>query len=452
VPYLDLTALTRRVLHAGGWNVAGYGLAQAIRLGGNLVMTRLLVPEMFGVMAIATMVSVILSLLSDIGLRTHIVQSQRGDDPIFLDTAWVVQIVRGFFLWFAALGISMALHLANREGMLPDHSVYASPILPLVIAVTSFSAVISGFQSTKWATALRHFDQKRIMQIELISQLVALVIMIVIGVASHSIWALIAGGLIGWLTTTVLSHTWMQGERNRLRWEKSAFNELIHFGKWIFLSSILSVLAGNGDLLLLGALVDTDVMGLYAIAILLVGAIGGGLTRLFSSVLLPALSEIVRNDPSRLREVYYRLRVPCDVLLLFLAGLLFAASQLIIDLLYDPRYGGAGDMLQVLALSFIAIRYHLAKQVYLAAGMPQYLVAIHLVVFVSLYTLVPLLYHFAGIQAAIWGIALHELVSLPLVFIFNARFGLNDFRRERLMLLALPAGWLCGSGLHLLPW
>jgi O-antigen/teichoic acid export membrane protein len=430
--------------------MAGYGSVQAIRLGGNLVMTRLLVPEMFGVMAIAIMVTVILSMLSDIGLRTHIVQSQRGDDPVFLDTAWVVQIIRGFALWFAALGISVGLHLANPEGMLPAQSVYASSVLPLAIAASAFSAVISGFQSTKWATALRHFDQKRIIQIELIAQLVSLVTMVVIAMVSRSIWALIVGGLVGWLTTTVLSHTWMQGYRNRFRWEKTALAELIHFGKWIFLSSILSVLAGNGDLLLLGVFVDAEVMGLYAIAILLIGGIRDGLIRLFSAVLLPALSETVRNDPPRLRDVYFKLRVPCDVLLLFLAGLLFTTGQSIVDLLYDSRYSGAGDMLQILALSFIALRYQLAKQVYLAVGMPQYLVAIHLVVFLSLYTLVPLLYHYSGMQAAIWGIALHELASLPLLFFFNARLGLNDYRRELVMLFALPAGWLCGSGFNLL--
>ena len=449
---LDLTALRGRVLRAGGWNMAGYGFGQAIRLGGNLVMTRLLVPEMFGVMAIATMVTVILSLLSDVGLRTHIVQSRRGDDPVFLDTAWVVQIIRGFALWLGALGISMALYLANLEGMLPAKSVYASPALPLAIALSSFSAVISGFESTKRATALRHLDQKRIIQIELIAQLVSLVVMVVIALVSRSIWALITGGLVGWLTTTVLSHVWMKGHRNRFRWDKNTFNELIHFGTWIFASSVLSVLAGNGDLLLLGAFVEADVMGLYAIAVLMIGAIGGGLTRLFAAVLLPALSEIVRNDPSKLRAVYYKLRVPFDLLLLFLAGLLFAAGQMIIDLLYDPRYAGAGAMLQILALSFVATRYQVAKQVYLAVGKPQYLVAIHLIVFVSLYALVPLLYHIAGLQAAIWGIALHELAGLPLFFIFNSRLGLNDYRRELAMLVALPAGWLCGSGINLLRW
>ena len=443
-------SLKQRVLRAGGWSLAGYGLSQVIRLGSSLVMTRLLVPEMFGVMAIATMVTVILSLLSDIGVVQNIVQSRRGDDPAFLDTAWVVQIVRGGVLWLVALLLSIALHLANLERMLPANSVYASPVLPLVIAVSSLSAAISGFRSTKMVTAHRSFDQRRRTQIELIGQFVALIVMIVLGVITRSIWALVAGGLIASLTTTALSHTSMTGHPNRFRWEQDALRELINFGKWIFLSSVVFVLAANGDRLLLGGFVEAKVLGLYAIAMLMVGAIEGALSSLFMTVSLPALSEIARNDPSRLREVYYKLRVPGDLLLLFLTGFLFASGQLVIDLLYDPRYSAAGGMLQVLALSLFTARYGVAHQIYLAVGTPRYLAVINVVRFVSLYALVPPLYYTAGMHAALWGIALHALATVPFVYGFNSRLGLNDFRRELIVLVALPVGWLCGYALRLL--
>ena len=441
--------LKQRVLRAGGWNIAGYGLSQVIRLGSNLVMTRLLVPEMYGVMAIAMTLTVILSLMSDIGLRQNIVQSRRGDDPDFLDTVWVVQIARGVVLWLAALALSIALHFANLWDVLPAKSVYASPVLPLVIAVFSLSTIIAGFQSTKWATAYRRFDQKRIMQIELIAQVVATVVMIVIGAATRSIWALVTGGLLASLITMVLSHTWMSGHPNRFRWEKNALRELIVFGKWVFVSSLVGVLAGSGDLLL-GGFVGADVLGLYVIAGLVLGAIPGGLSRLFAMVSLPALSEVARNDPSRLRDVYYKLRVPGDLLLLFLMGLLFSAGQLLIDLLYDPRYSAAGGILQVLALSLFAARYGVVFQVYLALGLPHYLAVLNTVSLVSLYTLVPPLYYYGGIQAAIWGMALGSLAVMPFIFYFNEKLGLNDYRRELAVLVAVPAGWLCGSALNLI--
>ena len=413
-------------------------------------MTRLLVPEMFGVMAIATMVTMVLALLSDIGLRQHIVQSRRGDDPAFLDTAWVVSIVRGGVLWLVALLLSIALYLADLGGMFPRKSVYSADVLPFVIAVSSLSALISGFQSTKMATAQRSFDQKRLTQIELIGQLAGLVVMIVVGVMSRSIWSLVAGGLVASLATAVLSHTWMSGHANRFRWEKNALRELIQFGKWIFVSSAVYVLAINGDRLLLGGFVDAHVLGLYAIATLIVGAIEGGLNKLFMAVSLPALSEIARNDPSKLREVYYKLCVPGDLLLLFLTGLLFAAGQLVIDLLYDPRYSAAGGMLQVLALSLFTVRYGVAQQVYLAVGIPRYLAVINVVRFVSLYALVPALYYLAGLQGAIWGVALHALATVPFIYLFNAKLGLNDFRLELMVMGALPAGFGCGYALNLL--
>jgi O-antigen/teichoic acid export membrane protein len=438
------TSLKSRVVRAGGWSLTGYSLGQAMRLGSNLLMTRLLVPEMFGVMAIAIMMMVILNMLADIGLTQNIIQSRRGDDPAYLDTAWVVQIVRGCALWAAALMLSAALYLANHLALLPAQSVYASAALPLVIAVNSVAAVILGFQSTKVATAYRNFDLRRVAQIELTGQLAGLAVMIGVGVATRSIWALVAGGLVASLTTTALGHVWLTGHRNRFHWDKEAIHELVSFGKWAFISSIFTVLAGNGDRLMLGGLVEAHFLGMYAIAMLIVSAIDGPMNKLFGAISLPALSEVARNDPSRLREIYYKLRVPSDLVLLFIAGLLFATGQSVIDLLYDPRYSAAGGMLQVLALSLFAARYNVAYQIHLAVGMPRYMAIIQMVRCGSLFMLVPFLYYFAGTQGVLWGIALHGLAMVPFVHAFNARLGLNDVRREVVVLVALPAGYLCG--------
>ena len=100
--------LRRKAISAGAWNLGALVTSQAIRLGGNLVMTRLLMPEMFGIIAIATTVLFVLHLLSDVGLRQNILQSTRGDDPEFLNTLWTVQIVRGFVLFALTLLLAAA--------------------------------------------------------------------------------------------------------------------------------------------------------------------------------------------------------------------------------------------------------------------------------------------------------------------------------------------------------
>ena len=149
------------MLHAGGWVVAGYALSQAIRFGANLVMTRLLVPEMFGVMAIAMMVMYALALFSDLGLRQSIVQSRRGGDAAFLNTAWAVQIGRGFVIWGAALALALGLAFMDAVGIVPQHSVYADTRACRRSSPSSrLCAVIAGFESTKLSEASRAPDAR----------------------------------------------------------------------------------------------------------------------------------------------------------------------------------------------------------------------------------------------------------------------------------------------------
>jgi hypothetical protein len=94
------------------------------------------------------------------------------------------------------------------------------------------------------------------------------------------------------------------------------------------------------------------------------------------------------------------------------------------------------------------MRYGVAQQVYLAVGLARYLALTNLVRMVALYGLLPPLYLIAGLQGALWAIALHGLATVPLVYRFNAQLGLNDPQRELAVLAALPAGYLCGALLN----
>ena len=356
--------------------MAGFGLGQAIRLGGNLVMTRLLVPEMFGVMAIATMVMYGLALFSDIGLRQNVVQSKRGNDAAFLNTAWAIQIFRGLLIWFFALGVSLLVVVANRIGMVPADSVYAEPSLPYVIAVLSIIAVISCFDSTKLAEASRNLSLGRVTQIEISSQVAGLLCMFGWVSIDRSIWALVAGSLCSALVTAILSHVWLPGVANRWQWDDTAFREIIHFGKWIFLSSILGFLVNSGDRILLGGLVSTSTLGVYAIAFLIFKTVDQILAKVISSVSFPALSEVVRERPADLKSTYYRFHVIIASFTYLCAGILMVSGQTLIGLLYDPRYAQAGWMLEILAACLLTVPFRVATQCFLALGMARLLTQI----------------------------------------------------------------------------
>jgi len=440
-----LEALRARVLRAGGWTVAGFALSQAIRFGANLVMTRLLVPEMFGVMAIATMVMYGLALFSDVGLRQSVVQSRRGREAVFLNTAWAIQIARGCVIWAAALAVSLILLWANQ--FVPPASAYADPSLPAVIIVLSASAVIAGFESTKLHEASRGLSLGRITRLDLASQLVGLLGMLAWALVDRSIWALVAGTLAAAAARTRLSHAWLPGEPNRWHWERAAAREILALGRWIFAGSVLGFLVNSADRLILGALLDSTVLGVYAIAFLLFNAVEQVLVKLVGDVSYPALSEVARERPADLRASYYGFHLAVGLPACIAAGVLMMSGERLVAVLYDARYAQAGWMLQALAVALVTIPFRVATQCFVVLGEPQLMSRICLIRLAALGVLTPAAFHFFGLAGALWAIVLSYFSTLPTTLAFVVRHRLFDAVKELPLFAALLVGLAAGRAL-----
>ena len=440
-------SLKARTLRAGGWTVVAHFAGQLLRLISSLVMTRILAPEMFGVMAIAIVVQLIVALLSDVGLHQAIVQGRRGNEPVFLDTAWSLQIVRGWMIWGACLCGAGALYLLNQAALVPAGTVYAAAILPAMIAATSFTSVIAGYTSTKAITANRDLDMRRVTLTDLIAQTTGLLVMFAVGWWTRSIWSVIAGMMVASLVNLSLSHAWLPGHRNRFAFDATCVKEILNFGRWIFISSALGVLAANGDRLLLGLWLSAGMLGVYAIALNLTTVVEGLAYKLFGSVSFAVLSETARETPGRLRELYFRMRLPADITFLAAAGFLYAAGQWLVNFLYDDRYGQAGLILQILSFGLFFTRYSLSGSCYIAIGKPQYLPVLQMLNIVSLLVLIPLLYALHSVNGAIWAVALYRVPSSIAAMFFNARNRIHSTRFEFAVLPAWGVGWLLGSGL-----
>ena len=138
------SSLKSRVYQGSLWTLIGYGSSQVLRLGGNLLLTRLLTPEAFGLMALVQTFLSGLQMFSDFGIFPNIVQSPRGEDPKFLNTAWTIQAIRGVILMIGAFLIAV-----------PAAQIYREPLLMQLLPISGLTALIGGLASTKLATANR---------------------------------------------------------------------------------------------------------------------------------------------------------------------------------------------------------------------------------------------------------------------------------------------------------
>lgn len=336
--------LGARAMRGTALTFISFGGAQFLRFASNLILTRLLFPEVFGLMALVQVFITGLQMFSDTGIRQSIIQSKRGDDPAFLDTAWTIQILRGVLLWL------MASALAG-----PAAALYQQDMLVQLLPVVGLNALIMGFVSTRMATVNRHLMLGRLTVLELGAQVLGILVMIALAYWWRSVWAIVVGGLVSSVCKVVLSHVFLPGHRNRFFWEKSAFRELFTFGKYIFVSSIAGFLINSGDRAILGKFVTLSELAVYNIGFFL-ATVPVMLNRQFGTkIMLPLYSALPPADSARNRSRISKARF-------MLTGSLFALSlglgltgDWLVQILYLPSYHLAGPILVLLSISALPL-------------------------------------------------------------------------------------------------
>lgn len=351
-------SLSARVMRSSALTVGGFGASQVIRLASNLMLTRLLFPEAFGMMAIILVFMQGLAMFSDVGVSPAIMQSKRGDDPDFLNTAWTIQVMRGIGLWIFACAAAW-----------PMAWLYGEQQLLWLLPVASLNLVIMGFNPTRLDTANRHLLLGRVTMIDIVTQLSGIISAVFLAWLTGSVWSLVISGLVSVTVQLVLYNQFLPGDSNRFRWEKPAAQELINFGKWVFLSTICGFLFSQGDKIILGKVLPLDTFGIYNIGFFLASfplLLGGMITR---KILIPIYRE---TPPKESRANFLKLRkmrFVVSVALMVMLGAFAALGVWLVEFLYDPRYVMAGAIVVLIAVmqvpQIVGLTY---DQAALAAG------------------------------------------------------------------------------------
>lgn len=401
--------LRNRAIRGSAWTLGGFGISQVLRLGGNLLLTRLLFPEAFGMMMLVNIVMQGLQMFSDVGIGPSIIRHKNGDQAAFLNTAWTIQVIRGFLLCAAACGLAW-----------PVAMFYDKPQLGPLIAVAALGAAIAGFNSTSLFTLGRRIALGRLTLLEVSARAIGTATMIAWALLWPSVWALVGGGLVSALAKMVMSHRVLP-HRVHFAWDAEARAELFSFGRAVALSTAVTFLADQSERLILGKYIPLDVLGIYSVGFLLARFGTQILQRLMGKVLFPSISQVLRDDEGRAVAHYRRIRTCVDGIAVAGAVVLIPFGPWIIHHLYDSRYWDAGWMLQILAVqaSFDIMRAP-ASWLLLAAGKPGYNVWAGLCRLVVLCVGLPMAFWLSGIHAAVWVVALS---SAPSLIVFSYGIG-----------------------------
>ncbi|MBE9121856.1 oligosaccharide flippase family protein [Tychonema sp. LEGE 07199] len=381
------------------WTIASYGSSQIIRFGSNLILTRLLLPELFGLVGLAYVFITGVHLFTDIGLGPSIIQNKRGNEPEFLNTAWTMQVFRSLFVWLCLIAITW-----------PVANFYEEPRLLWLLPCISINTLIGGFKSTSVSTLERKMSVKQVVLFELGIQAISTTVMIVWAFFHPTIWAILAGGFANSIIELVWSHFLIPGKSNRFAWDKEAAKEIFSYGKWIFLSTILFFLCSQADRLVLGKIFTLTMLGIYGIAFTLGDMPRQVILALGGRVIFPSISMLADLPREELRAKIIKNR---NLILIPLAvGLAIFVSfgdQLILTL-YRKEYMAASWMMPILAVGIWHTTLHnLMGSCLLAVGKSQYGAMGNLVTFLSITIGIPVGYHFFGNLGAVIAVAVGDI-------------------------------------------
>ncbi len=406
------TSLGGRALRAGGWSLGQMMTSHLFRLGSNLIMTRLLVPEAFGLMAMAVTVITAFTLFTDIGINRSIVREPEGDTDQFLRVAWIVKAGRGAAIAGGVLATAILLWLL-APAFAAEGTVYADPRLPGLIALAALVPLLMGAEATTRELAQRRLELGRITGVEIGSQLISMAAMIGFALVWPSVWALMIGMLTGSVAKTAASHVVFRGPRMALVWDAAIADRLWQYGKWLMGSSVFTFVANNADRFILGALLDATTFGVYVIAQLWIVAGASVISRMGGQIGFSAIGEVLRDRPTEAPRLFRKFQRVIDAFCIAAFLAMFLLGGTLIDLLYTDAYARAGDYVAILSLSFLAVRFYTMNELVMNLGNTRAIMRISCLHAVTICVTLPLAYRAFGIEGALLAVALNPLVSVP---------------------------------------
>lgn len=265
-------------------------LSAFIGLISTIILARLLLPEDFGLIAIAMVSLYLVSVISELSLSSALVQLDDVED-IHYDTCFTLAIIRSLII--AAILFLIAGPVAD---------FYDDIRLKNIFIAISASMLIGGFLNPKTAEFIRNLDFKADMIMALVEKVSGFIITIITAFILRSYWALVIGFIGSQICKIIVSYI-LISYRPRLSLKKSG--DVLGFSIWITLGNWVQTLNWRSDPLVLGYFISIQMLGYYNMAQRVNHMASRDIIAPVARVLFPAFSRM-KSDPERLRLAYLK--------------------------------------------------------------------------------------------------------------------------------------------------
>jgi Membrane protein involved in the export of O-antigen and teichoic acid len=405
-----MSSSKKKIVHGFFWTgiqlVVNQGFAFLIRI----VLAKILFPEEFGVVGMATVFTGFVQVLNDLGVASALVQRKRENlKESHYHTAFWSGVV-----WSVALYAIMAIIIAPIAA-----NFYDQPILRLLIPVLSIGILSSPINLVHKAQLTKILDFKKIAIIDNISNVSAGIVALGLAYWGAGVWSLAFNSVASILIAMPLYFR-ATGWIPRFIWDKVAFSDIFGFGIYTTGTNITNYWMQNLDYMLIGKFVGAYSLGLYSLAFILTDTFRMRLMAVINNVMFPIFSQ--RQDQLDnvinlyKKTIFYNCAISFPIMMFFMVlGEDFVSS------FFGAKWGGLGEPLQILAVS---VMFHMMTSgnnaLIRAMGKPNIEFKIQLfksIIYIPM-LVYAIIYH--GIIGAAWVVLINKILA-----VFFAQFTIN---------------------------
>lgn len=404
-----------------------------IRLLSNIILTRLLAPEAYGVVGIVTSISYILIMVSDMGLRAYITRHKTAS-PEAIQTIWTIRLIR-----------NIALAAIMFIGAEVFASLYSAPEVTLAIRISSALFLIEGFAALSHFTTERERRVIRLTFIDFSRLIFVTLITLVAAYFLRSYWAIIISMFFGSLFSLVVSYTLLKGPPVRLRFDMAHARELWRFSRIVIPASIISIVLTQTDKFFLARFFPLAELGKFMLATTIAMAVQGVLTQYVMRVFYPKFAETHRQHPDQSRAVFHSAKRNIILFLAFGVGGLIGGAELLTRILFNDNYLGAGFYLSILCLQPLGkLSSFPAEQALIAKGFIRISLMANILRLLWVFSAGVFAYFQWGPLAVVIVMSMTEIILLPFFWRAQHRHNLLNMREEFYIFALAGVGFSIG--------
>lgn len=348
----------------------GATIAKGSGFVSKVILTRLLVPEVLGLMVLILSITALLRVLTEIGIKQSVIQNKKGARSEFLNIAWWFQSLRGIGLYVIGFFVAPLLcrfYFADKPEIV---TLYSMPELVTLVRTAFLAFLFGGVVSPRAHVLEKQFRFGKAMFLNQGSAVLGSAVTIILAFAMRNIWAVIIGfismSVLRCLFSYILCPFWP-----RLSFDRASFKEISKFARGMLGLPVLTYIAFNIDILVAGKLISADLIGMYGMALVLARAPQDMFSRIIQPILLPALAEKQDNKDALCKAVLKLTRIITTIGIPMVA-LAIIYSRTILSFVYGEQYGAVAIPFGLLCVYvLLIIQGTILSNVFFALGLPE---------------------------------------------------------------------------------